>query len=67
MAELIRPSVAEIHRLIKNSVRCQMHNTQAGRKLHELDPAAHASLEDQLSGNLAQLVDGILTDATGIE
>lgn len=64
---MTRPTLAEILGKVASTVRCQLHNTRDGRKLEALDAAAYASVETQLVGNLAQLIDGILTDATGIE
>lgn len=54
-------------RKVANTVRCQFHNSDEGRRLAKLDPAAHASLEAQLAGNIVQLVKVIVEDATGTE
>lgn len=62
-----RPSLAEIVKFVRSTVACQLHNTREGRRLAELDGAAMDSLEAQLAGNLAQLLDGFITDTTGVE
>jgi hypothetical protein len=62
-----RQTLAEIVAAVRQTVACQLHNTREGRRLAELDPAALASVESQLVGNVAQLIDGLITDATGVE
>ncbi len=62
-----RPSLEKIMAMTANTVGCRFHNTTAGQTLKAFDPVLYASLETQVAGNIAGVVDGLVTEITGIE
>lgn len=58
-----RPSKADLHRMISNTVRLQFANSDDGKALIAYDAEAVQRMEDRIANNLASIVDGWIEDA----
>jgi len=62
-----RPTLAEILRTIRHTTALQIAASDDGRRLLAADPEAVAGVVDRVAANLANIVEGWIDDAAGVE